>query len=163
MSDKNYTASITVPNTADEMYKAINNVRGWWSKDIEGKTDEVGSVFYYHYKDFHHCTIKVAELTPGKKVVWQILHNSFSSPEFQGEWLNSSVVFEITSKGGETELQFTHIGLTPADACYEACSDGWGTYIKSSLKDLITTGKGEPNEGEPRTESEEKLTNGEEL
>ena len=40
---------------------------------------------------------------------------------------------------------FTHVGLAPDDECYEACSDAWGSYIKHSLRSLITTGKGQPN------------------
>ncbi len=50
-----------------------------------------------------------------------------------------------TKQGNQTELRFTHVGLVPAYQCYNVCSDAWGTYVKGSLRDLITTGKGQPN------------------
>ena len=59
--------------------------------------------------------------------------------------------------GDETEVRFTHVGLVPDDQCYDACSDGWGTYINGSLKDLIVVGKGHPNVGEAITGSEQSL------
>jgi hypothetical protein len=31
-------------------------------------------------------------------------------------------------------------------ACYEACSQGWTHYIGESLRDLILTGTGQPND-----------------
>lgn len=32
--------------------------------------------------------------------------------------------------------------------CYDVCSDAWGGYITGSLRDLITTGEGQPNPSE---------------
>ncbi len=42
----------------------------------------------------------------------------------------------------------THVGLVPAYECYGVCSDAWGTYINGSLRNLITKGKGQPNQNE---------------
>ena len=53
--------------------------------------------------------------------------------------------FEIARKGDKTEVRFTHFGLVPAYECFNVCSDAWGKYIRGSLRDLITTGKGQPN------------------
>jgi hypothetical protein len=53
--------------------------------------------------------------------------------------------FEINKKGKQTELVFTHIGLVPDYECFNICSEGWANYIDGSLKNLITTGKGQPN------------------
>jgi len=58
------------------------------------------------------------------------------------------VVFEIASKGDKTEVRFTHVGLVPAFECYGGCSGAWGFYINDSLRNLIATGKGQPNEKE---------------
>jgi hypothetical protein len=35
--------------------------------------------------------------------------------------------------------------LVPKNECYDVCSDAWSSYIKGSLRSLITTGKGQPN------------------
>jgi hypothetical protein len=159
MSDKNYTTSFTVDHTPQEVFAAINTVRGWWSQAIEGETDKPGAVFYYHYQDLHRCTLKIAEFVPGKKVVWHVLQNYFSFVEDKTEWTGTDIVFEIVPQGSKTELRFTHIGLVPAYECYTACSDGWGTYISGSLRNLLTTGKGQPNAGEAITASERALSN----
>src|SRR5687767_9101302 len=138
MTEQNYTTSFTVDKTPEEVFNAINNVRGWWSQEIEGDTDKVGAVFYYHYRDIHRCTLKVIELLPGKKVVWRVLHNDFNFTKDKTEWNNTEIVFEIAKQGDQTEVKFTHVGLTPVYECYNACSEGWATYILSSLKNLIT-------------------------
>jgi hypothetical protein len=64
------------------------------------------------------------------------------------EWDSTDIVFEITPKDGKTELRFTHVGLVPAIECYDGCSGAWCFYINESLRDLITTGKGQPNKKE---------------
>jgi hypothetical protein len=78
MSDKNFTTSFPVGQSPQEVFDAINNVRGWWSQAIEGSTDELGAVFNYHFQDLHRCTIKITEFVPGKKVVWHIVENYFN-------------------------------------------------------------------------------------
>ena len=128
MNDQNYTTSFTVDKTPQEVFAALNNVRAWWSEEIDGDTDKLGAVYFYHFKDIHRCTIKVTELVSNKKVSWHVLHNDFNF---------------IKDK---TELHFTHVGLAPSHECYGVCSDAWGTYINGSLRDLIATGQGHPNQ-----------------
>jgi hypothetical protein len=71
-----------------------------------------------------------------------------SFTEDQDEWNGTDIVFEITKKGDKTELRFTHVGLVPPIACYKDCAPAWDFYINDSLRKLITTGKGAPNEKE---------------
>jgi len=158
MNDNNFTATIMVDQTPDAAFAAINNVRSWWSQDIVGSTDTLGEAFDYHYQDVHRCRIQVTELIPGKKIAWLVLENYFSFTKDDTEWTGTSIVFDITRKGDKTEIHFTHKGLVPEYECYDACSEGWGMYIGKSLKDLITTGKGQPNLGEPMTDTERALT-----
>src|SRR5262249_18333898 len=101
--------------------------------------------FLYHYKDVHVCKMKLVELIPGKKVVWQVLSNYFNFTKDKTEWTGTKIIFEITATNGKTQLHFTHEGLTPEYKCYEACRDGWSKYIKKSLYSLVTNGKGQPN------------------
>ena len=145
MSDQNYTTSFTVGRSPEEVYNAINNVRGWWSQAIEGDTDILGAVFYYHYQDVHRCTFKIIELESGRKVVWHVLHNYFNFVKDTTEWTGTDIVFEIARKGDKIEVHFTHVGLVPEYECYDICSNAWGSYITGSLRDLIAKGKGQPN------------------
>lgn len=145
MTQQNYTATITVDQSPKEAFDAIRNVRGWWSQEITGSTEKLGDEFKYHYRDVHRCTMKLVELVPNKRVVWLVTDNFFSFTEDKTEWKNTRVVFDNSTKGGRTEIHFTHEGLVPAYECYKICSDAWGSYIRGSLKSLIATGKGSPN------------------
>lgn len=145
MTNQNYTTTFTVDQTPEEVFAAVNNARGWWSQEIEGDTNKLGAEFKYHYQDLHRATFKITEFVPDKKVVWHVLDNYFNFVKDKTEWTGTDVVFEIAQKGDKTEVHFTHVGLVPAYECYDVCSNAWGSYITRSLRDLITTGKGQPN------------------
>jgi hypothetical protein len=144
MKTNDYTTSFTVDQSAEEVFDAINNVRGWWSEEIDGSTDKCGAEFKFHFKDLHRTTQKITELVPGKKVIWHVSDAQLNFVKNKNEWNGTEVVFEITKKDDKTELRFTHVGLVPAFECYGDCSGAWGFYINDSLRSLITTGKGQP-------------------
>lgn len=143
MSD--FTMALAVKRTPQEAFEAITNVRAWWSQENEGVTDQVGGEFSYHYRDVHRCTIRVTELVPGRKVAWLVLDNYFNFIKDQAEWKDTRVVFEISEIEGGAQVNFTHAGLVPQYECYEVCSNAWGGYLSGSLRNLINTGKGQPN------------------
>jgi hypothetical protein len=157
MNDHNFTIAFTISQTPEAAFAAITNVRGWWSEEIEGRTDKLGAEFNYHFRDIHRCKLKITELIPGKKVVWRVLDNYFNFTNDETEWTGTDIIFDISKKGDKTEVRFTHQGLVPEYECYDACSDGWSTYINGSLRDLIAKGKGQPNIGEPMTGHEREL------
>ncbi len=142
--DQSFTATILVDQTPKAVFDAINNVRGWWSEEIEGSTDKLGALFKYRYKDMHRSSQKITELVPGKKVAWHVVDSRLTFIKYKTEWTGTDIVFDIARKGDKTELRFTHVGLVPALECYDACLEGWGFFIKDSLRSLIKTGKGEP-------------------
>ena len=156
MKDKSFTTSITVKQTPEEVFNAVNNVRGWWSEEIEGPTDKAGAEFKYHYEDLHRSTHIITEFVEGKKVVWHVPDARINFVKDKAEWNGTDIVFEITPKGGRTELRFTHVGLVPAIECYDGCSGAWGFYINESLHDLITTGKGQPNTQKKKKQSKQR-------
>ncbi len=145
MASQDFTTTILVTQSPKEVFIAINNVRGWWSENIDGNTDKLDAEFLYHYKDVHICKMKIVEFIPDKKVVWLVLENQFNFTKDQSEWKGNKIVFEIFGKDNQTQLQFTHLGLTSDYECYNVCHDAWSSYIQGSLKDLISTGKGKPN------------------
>jgi ketosteroid isomerase-like protein len=145
MENQNFTTTILVDQSPEEVFKAINNVRGWWSEEIKGNTEKVSDEFTYHYQDVHRCKMKITESVPGKKIVWLVLDNYFSFTKDKSEWIRTKIIFEITRQNNKTQLRFTHEGLVPEYECYTACESGWTKYIRSSLSSLITTGKGQPN------------------
>jgi hypothetical protein len=148
MNDQDFTTAFAVDKTPEEALAAIKNMRGWWSEEIEGSTDKLGDEFTYHYQDVHRCKMKLVELVPQKKAVWLVVDNYFNFTQDKTEWKGTKIIFEISAKGSQSEIRFTHQGLVPEYECFNVCSNAWGSYINGSLRSLITTGKGKPNQKE---------------
>ena len=158
MTESDFTTTILVDQTPKEAFDAINNVRGWWSEEIEGSTDKLHDEFKYHYQDVHRCQMKLTEVIPNQKVVWLVMDNYFNFTKDKSEWRGTNIVFEITETDNKTLVRFTHQGLVPEYECFEICKNAWSQYIEESLFNLITTGEGQPNSSEkPRTEHEKLL------
>jgi len=142
---EHFTTAFSVGQTPKEAFDAINHVRGWWSGEIDGTTDRLGAEFTYRVPGIHYCKMKITELVPGRKIVWHVLDSDISYTQDRAEWNDSKISFEIVDKDGKTEIRFAHIGLLPAQECYDSCSSAWGMLINGSLRKLITTGKDQPN------------------
>jgi uncharacterized protein YndB with AHSA1/START domain len=157
MTDQSHTITTTVDRSPQEVFDAIVDVRGWWSQEVEGRTDQVGAEFRYRGHDDadtveHRATIRVTELVPAQRVVWRVLENYMSFIDDQTEWVGTQIRFELTEQGGGTEIRFTHDGLVPRYECFDVCRDAWGFYVGESLVELITTGQGRPiSPSEPST------------
>jgi hypothetical protein len=148
MPDQDFTATFEVDQTPEEAFAAIKNVRGWWSEEIEGSTDKLGDEITYHYQDVHSCKMKLVEAVPGKKLAWLVLDNYFNFTEDETEWKGTKVIFEISRKGDKSEIRFTHEGLIAQYECFNVCSNAWRAYINGSLRSLIASGNGHPNQKE---------------
>ena len=155
MNNKNFTTTLLVGQPPEEVFNAINNPRGWWSEEIEGNTNKLNDEWTYHYEDVHRCKMKIVEFIPNKKVVWLVIDNYFSFTKDKSEWKGTKISFDISQKNNKTQIHFTHRGLVPQYECFDICSNAWSQYIRQSLRNLITTGKGQPNgAGKPQTEGE---------
>jgi hypothetical protein len=145
MQSNNFTATIVVDKDPSTVFNLTSDFRAWWSEDIDGNTDQLNNEFFYHYKDIHLCKLKLEEAVPGKKLVYRVLENEFNFVKDKTEWVNTKLIFDISTIGQQTQVTFTHEGLVPECECYDVCNDAWTGYIKKSLYNLITTGKGAPN------------------
>jgi hypothetical protein len=158
MSTADFTTTILVDQTPTAAFNAINNVRRWWSEEVEGSTTKLNDEFDYHYEDVHRCKMKLIELVPDKKVVWLVLENYFNFTKDKSEWKGTKIIFEIFTKDNKTQIRFTHQGLVPEYECFDICKSAWTQYIQQSLLNLIMKGKGQPNaSGKPQTEHEKTL------
>jgi hypothetical protein len=142
MNSSNYTTTIVVEQSPAEVYNAINNVSSWWQGEIIGNTNKVNDEFTYRMLEFHYSKQRVVELIPNKKIVWDVTESSINFVKQKDEWTGTQIIFEISPKGKQTEILFTHVGLSPSIECYGGCSSGWTQLIHKSLFSLITTGKG---------------------
>ena len=143
--DRSLTITFIVSQTPQEVFAAINDVRAWWSGDIEGNTNQLGDEWTYRYEDIHYSKQKITELIPSRKVVWLVQDSFLSFVKDTTEWNGTEIIFDVSAKGNETEVRFTHRGLVPVYECFSECSNAWGFYISGSLRNLISEGEGHPN------------------
>ena len=145
MQNQNFTTSFLVDKTPEEVFNSIINIPGWWSGEISGDSNKLGSEFTYRVPDVHYSKQKVTEFIQDKKIVWNVVDASLTFVKNKDEWKGSDIIFEITKKDNKTELRFTHKGLIPEFECYDACSNAWNMLVNGNLKNLIITGKDQPS------------------
>lgn len=141
MKTQDFTTTILVDNTPQEVFKAINQPQNWWTGEFIGSADKLNDEFTYRYKDMHYSKQRVAEMVPGKKVVWLVTESALNFIEDKTEWNDTKIIFKIDEQDGKTQLHFTHEGITPEVECYSACSPAWTNLIQESLFKYIATGE----------------------
>lgn len=140
MQATDFTTTITVDQSPNEVFDAIIEPQNWWSGDFDGYTKNVDDEFTYRYADMHYSKQRVVESIPGEKLVWLVTESQLNFIEDKEEWTGTKIIFEISEKAGKTELKFTHDGIKPEVECYDACSTAWGQLIQQSLFTYISTG-----------------------
>lgn len=155
MSDSSYRTFFSVDRTPQQVFDAVNDVRSWWMTKIDGDNLAVGDEFSYRVPGVHFCKMRVTELVPGQKVVWQVVDNHMSFIEDQSEWIGTEIRFELSEKDGATELRFTHDGLVPSYECFDICRNAWTFYVGESLRSLAATGEGQPSDPDTLSLGEE--------
>jgi uncharacterized protein YndB with AHSA1/START domain len=123
--------------SAAQTYKVLTareGLAGWWTTDTQG-TFDVGGVIEFRFGDNNRTDMKVLELEPERRVVWEVVKGP-------NAWIGSRVVFELRPEKNNTFLLFRHEGWTPSEFM-NSCSTKWAMFMMS-LKSLVETGKGQP-------------------
>ena len=142
MGKKNFTMSIEVEQSPQDIFNCIKEVSKWWSKDFEGTGAELNDEFIIHHPGAHFSKQKLVEIIPAKKIVWLVTDSNLTwLQKDKQEWTNTKMIFEVSTMEGKTFLCFTHQGLVPAKECYAKCEQGWTMVIKDWLFHYISEGK----------------------
>jgi hypothetical protein len=157
---EDFQLGYTVDRGPHHVWGAVVSVADWLSRELQGDTATVGAEFTYHYQDVHRCRFRVEEAVPGRRLVWRVLENHFNFTKDPTEWVGTQVIFTLTEQDGATRLDFEHRGLVSAYECFEICRDAWTGYLTGSLRELILTGKGQPNPIEAVVEAARVLADG---
>jgi uncharacterized protein YndB with AHSA1/START domain len=133
-----FTTTISVDQAPEKVFEAINNIRDWWTGDIQGDSRQLGDEFSYRHKDIHYSKQKVVEMVPGKRVAWLVTDSQLNFVRDKAEWTGTKIVFDLSRKHGKTHVRFTHEGLKPEGECYDDCSQAWTYYVAESLRKYIS-------------------------
>jgi len=145
MKNRDYHSSITAHITPKEAFDKIARVSEWWTSIVEGKARHLNDVFTVRLGGTFE-TFKVVEIVPNKRIVWEVVDSYHGWLENTREWIGTKIVWEISPQKDTTQIDITHVGLTPHLECYTDCKRGWDGYIKKSLFTFLTEGKGKPDE-----------------
>src|SRR5690606_19491461 len=109
VSSKNFTLSFTFDQSPEEVFNAINDITAWWSKDYKGSSKKLNDEFeVWFFKDLHYSKQKLTEVIPNKKIVWQVTDSKLNFLKDKEEWTGTTIIFNITTEGKKTKLNFTH-------------------------------------------------------
>jgi hypothetical protein len=142
MAKHDFTTTLVVEQTPQQVFNAIINPQNWWPGEIHGASRHLNDEFTYRYEDFHFSRQRVIDLIADQKLVWLVTESIINYVEDKKEWTGTKISFEISVKDNKTHLRFSHLGLDPQVECYDSCSNSWTQIIQQSLLSLITTGKG---------------------
>ncbi|MGZ3753375.1 MAG: SRPBCC family protein [Mucilaginibacter sp.] len=142
MKKNDFNSSFSAKISADEAIKKISNVPAWWGITFSGSAEKQNDQFTVKMGGDSFFDFTVAELIPGKRVIWSISDCYMPWYADKKEWAGTKLIFEVAENDGVTTLNFTHKGLTPEVECYKDCEPGWTHWIKTSLFSYFTTGEG---------------------
>jgi hypothetical protein len=143
MKNNDFTTSILVKQSPEEVFQTILNVRSWWSglynESFEGKSEKIGDEFSFRAGEGMHFTKqKLVEVIPNKKVTWLVTESNLSFVDKVDEWTGTRLTFDISKEGEKTKIVFTHIGLVPQFQCYDSCAPAWTQYIQEQLTKALS-------------------------
>jgi len=146
MADILHRVGIKSPSTADtyNALTAIDGLSGWWTNETSGES-KVGEMVRFRFGDRGFFDMRVVELDPGKRVLWQVA----DGPQ---EWIDTKVGFELKQEDDFTVVLFKHQGWKEPIEFMHHCSTKWGTFLLS-LKAFVETGKGAPYPNDVRIDN----------
>jgi hypothetical protein len=144
MKQSDYQSSITANVTPKDAVDKISRVSEWWAKDFEGKSEEPNDVFTVRFKNGDMYKVKVSEIIPNKKVIWEVIDSNQGWHANHTEWVGTKIVWEVFPQKDGTEVKMTHVGLVPEFECFDKCSLGWDYLMEKSLQKLLNDNEGMP-------------------
>ena len=122
----------------EKVYEALTTRDGlaaWWTTDTTGE-GVVGDTIQFRFGTHGRIDMKVIELDPGKRVLWEVV----GGPEV---WAGTKVGFELRQEDDFTVILFKHQGWKEPSEFMHHCSTKWAMFLMS-MKSLVETGKGAP-------------------
>ena len=144
MNDRGYSRITITEAAPGQSCDAISRVAEWWAKDFQGQSKRPGDVFTVRFEKGDSFKLKVAEVIPDRRIVWEVLDANQKWVKDPAEWVGTKIIWDINEVSGGTEIRFTHLGLVPDLECFGTCQLAWDYLMQKSLAGLLSTGTGLP-------------------
>jgi hypothetical protein len=151
MIKQDFQTSIAIAGTGYDAFHAINDVAKWWTENVEGSSSSLNDVFTVRFGETY-ITLKVIESIPHKRIVWMVIDSHKHWLKNKNEWNWTQLIWEIEESNTETQIKFTHLGLTPNIECYGICEKSWQFYVQLSLFGLLINQLGTPEKKRMQTQ-----------
>jgi len=125
----------SAPNDAYRALTTLEGLAGWWTTETQGNCN-VGGVIQFRFGTRGGIDMKVLELDPAKRVLWQVV----GGPP---DWIGTKVSFELSQDDDFTIILFKHQRWKKPIEFMHHCSTKWALFLMS-MKSLVETGKGAP-------------------
>ena len=142
---------VGIKSSSDAVYRALTTRDGlaaWWTDRTEGE-GPVGGLFRFRFADgdveIGGFDIEVAELHPGRQVLWRVV----GGPD---EWIGTRIRWDIRQEGDYAIVLFRHQDWREPVEFMHHCSTKWAIFLMS-LKSLLETGKGAPSPGDTKIDN----------
>lgn len=139
----NILHKIGFKSSSEIVYQALTTQKaltGWWTGNVQNGDSKPGGVIAFRFtlkETEGGIDMKVRELKPGTRVVWEVVDGP-------PEWIGTTISWDLRQENDWAILVFKHAGWKEEVEFMHHCSTKWATFLLS-LKAYVETGKGSPN------------------
>ena len=144
MNKRDYHSSVVAKITPQEALDKISRVSEWWATHFEGSSQKLDDVFTVRFGNGDMYKLKVSEMIPDQKIIWDVIDCYQGWNKNHTEWLGTEIVWEVSPQKENVEVKMAHLGLVPEFECFSNCSQGWNYLLQKSLFRFLTENKGLP-------------------
>jgi uncharacterized protein YndB with AHSA1/START domain len=116
---------VGIAASREQVYEALatrEGLSGWWTRDTAGDPALGGKLEFFFGQAEPGAVMEVVELVPGQRVAWRCIQGP-------GEWMDTTVTFDVSESAGETVVLFTHADWRDPAEFMHHCSTKWGYFL----------------------------------
>jgi uncharacterized protein YndB with AHSA1/START domain len=116
---------VGIAASRERVYEALatkEGLSGWWTRDTAGDPALGGKLEFFFGQAEPGAVMEVADLVPGQRVAWRCIQGP-------GEWMDTTVTFDVSESAGETVVLFTHADWPDPAEFMHHCSTKWGYFL----------------------------------
>lgn len=138
----------TLDSSPTKVFDALTDPRhiaGWWTECTSDQ--RAGGSARFEFRNAGgtldgYTQVRIEQLVPGKLVEWKCVDQ-----DYQGlsDWIGTAIRFRLSPNvQGGTDVDFAHLDWKNKEGSFDRCTDGWRHVLKTSLKNYLEKGQGEP-------------------